>query len=172
MRGASIFRCHWSTTPQAGPRRKRRALVCADPVAFSMGHTVASQRKPRVTTTDRVYPRDLHPILQGLWDPKPFFQCWPKVELPPKPVFDEIVDVCYHASMLPMEGRPTVFRIADLNSKSSSDGGGFCCTTGARSAGPRSSATGSMPSAGKSRSWRTSSPVMHPGPPRHFFLSF
>jgi hypothetical protein len=83
-----------------------------------MGHTVARQRKPPVTTTDRVYPRDLHPILQGLWDSKPFFQGWPKVELPPKAVFDEIIDVCYHASMLTEEGRPTVFRIAYLHSKS------------------------------------------------------
>jgi hypothetical protein len=33
-------------------------------------------------------------------------------------VFDEIVDVCYHASMLTEEGRPTVFRIAYLDSKS------------------------------------------------------
>jgi hypothetical protein len=58
-----------------------------------MDYAVARQRKP-LTTTDRVYPRDLHPIVQGLWDSKPFFQGWPKVELPPKAVFDEIVDVC------------------------------------------------------------------------------
>jgi hypothetical protein len=83
-----------------------------------MVHAVARQRKPPVTNTDRVYPRDLYSILQGLWDPKPFFQGWPKVELPRKAVFDEIVDVCYHASMLTEEGRPTVFRIAYLDSKS------------------------------------------------------
>lgn len=40
------------------------------------------------------------------------------MELPPKAVFDEIVDVCYHASMLTEEGRPTVFRIVCLDSQS------------------------------------------------------
>ena len=67
---------------------------------------------------DRVYPRDLHGILQGLWDNKPFFRSWPNVELPPKAVFNEIIDVCYHASMLTEEGRPTVFRIVFLDSQS------------------------------------------------------
>lgn len=67
---------------------------------------------------DRVYPRDLHKILQGLWDNRPFFQGWPNVELPPKPVFDEIIDVCYHASMLTEEGRPTIFRVVFLDSQS------------------------------------------------------
>ena len=67
---------------------------------------------------DRVYPRDLHGILQGLWDNKPFFRGWPNVELPSKAVFDEIIDVCYHASMLTEEGRPTVFRIVFLDSQS------------------------------------------------------
>lgn len=64
-----------------------------------------------------VYPRDLHGILQELWENKPFFRGWPKVELPPKAVFDEIIDVCYHASMLTEEGRPTVFRVVFLDSK-------------------------------------------------------
>lgn len=66
----------------------------------------------------RVYPRDLYGILQGLWDDKPFYPNWPNVELPPKAVFDEIIDVCYHASMLTEEGRPTVFRIVYLDSHS------------------------------------------------------
>jgi hypothetical protein len=74
--------------------------------------------KKRAKIPDRVYPRDLHGILQGLWDNKPFFRGWPKVELPPKAVFDEIIDVCYHASMLTEEGRPTVFRIVFLDSQS------------------------------------------------------
>lgn len=65
-----------------------------------------------------MYPRDLHGILLQLWDNKPFYSGWPNVELPPKAVFDEIVDVCYHASMLTEEGRPTVFRIVFLDSKS------------------------------------------------------
>ena len=55
---------------------------------------------------------------KGLWDNKPFFRGWPNVELPPKAVFDEIIDVCYHASMLTEEGRPTVFRIVFLDSQS------------------------------------------------------
>ena len=69
--------------------------------------------KKQAKIPDRVYPRDLHGILQGLWDNKPLFRGWPNVELPPKAVFDEIIDVCYHASMLTEEGRPTVFRIVD-----------------------------------------------------------
>ncbi len=80
-----------------------------------MGCTVA--KKP-AKIPDHVYPRDLHGILRGLWDNKPFFPGWPNVELPPKAVFDEIIDVCYHASMLTEEGRPTVFRIVFLGSQS------------------------------------------------------
>jgi hypothetical protein len=67
---------------------------------------------------DRVYPRDLHGILQRLWDNNPLFRGWPNVELPPKAVFDEIIDVSYHASLLTEEGRPTVFRIVFLDSQS------------------------------------------------------
>jgi len=40
------------------------------------------------------------------------------VELPAKAAFDEIIDVCYHASMLTEEGRPTVFRVVFLDSQS------------------------------------------------------
>ncbi len=67
---------------------------------------------------DHLYPRDLHGILQGLWDNKPFLHGCLNVELPPKVVFDEIIDVCYHASMLTEERRPTVFRIVFLDSQS------------------------------------------------------
>ncbi|HEX4142074.1 MAG TPA: hypothetical protein VHY91_00880 [Pirellulales bacterium] len=74
-------------------------------------------KKP-AKTLGPVYPRDMHEILEGLWDGKPFFRGWPKVQLPPKAVFDEIIDVCYHASMLTEEGRPTVFRIVFLDSQS------------------------------------------------------
>lgn len=77
-----------------------------------MGHTVARQRK----ATSLVYPRDLHAILQGLWDSAPFFPNWPGVELPPKAILDDLLDVCFQASMLTEEGRPTVFRIAYLSS--------------------------------------------------------
>jgi hypothetical protein len=65
-----------------------------------------------------VYPRDLYRILERIWDDKPLFRAWPNVKLPAKAVFDEIIDVCYHASMLTEEGRPTVFRIVFLNSQS------------------------------------------------------
>ena len=73
--------------------------------------------KKQAKIPDRVYPRDLYEILQGLWDNKLFFRGWPNVELPPKAVFNELIDVCYHASMLTEEGRPTVFRIVFLDSK-------------------------------------------------------
>jgi hypothetical protein len=73
--------------------------------------------KRQAKIADRVYPRDLYGKLQQVWDNKPFFRGWPNVELPPKHVFDEIVEVCYHASMLTEEGRPTVFRIVFLDSQ-------------------------------------------------------
>jgi hypothetical protein len=79
---------------------------------------VEKQPKPTVTRTSRVYPRDLYSILKGIWDNKPFFKGWPRVELPPKAVLDELLDVCFQASMLTEEGRPTVFRIAYLDSRS------------------------------------------------------
>jgi hypothetical protein len=79
------------------------------------GGRAVAKKQPKIP--ERVYPRDLHGILQGLWDKKPFFRGWPNVELPPKVVFDEIVDLCYQASMLTEEGRPTVFRIVFLDSQ-------------------------------------------------------
>jgi hypothetical protein len=75
-------------------------------------------KQKRVRIPNRVYPRDLHRILRGLWDNQPLFLGWPNVELPAKAVFDELIDVCYHASMLTEEGRPTVFRIVFLDSQS------------------------------------------------------
>src|SRR3954447_18226257 len=83
------------------------------PTAFSMGRNVARQRR---RAEGRVYPRDLQSILQGLWDSTPFFDGWPTVELPPKAVLDELLDVCFQASMLTEEGRPTVFRVAYIPS--------------------------------------------------------
>jgi hypothetical protein len=53
-----------------------------------------------------------------MWDNKSIFPGWPNVDLPPKDVFNQIIDVCYHASLLTEEGRPTVFRIAFLDSQS------------------------------------------------------
>ena len=93
-------------------------LGCTAARLFSLDPAVAKQPKPPVMMTNRVYPRDLHSILQGLWNSKPFFKGWPSVELPPKAVLDEFLDVCFQASMLTEEGRPTVFRIAYLDSRS------------------------------------------------------
>lgn len=78
---------------------------------------MAKQKSKPPVPTGRVYPRDLHGILAPIWDDKPFFEERPKVELPPKAVLDELLDVCFHASMLTEEGRPTVFRVAFLDSK-------------------------------------------------------
>lgn len=77
---------------------------------------MAKQPKHPALPAGRIYPRDLHAILQPLWDNKPFFKGWPKVELPPKAVLEELLDVCFHASFLTEEGRPTVFRIVFLPS--------------------------------------------------------
>jgi hypothetical protein len=79
---------------------------------------VAKQTKTPAGTTNRVYPRDLVSILQRLWDSKPFFKDWPKVDLPPNAVLEQFLEVCYHASMLTEEGRPTVFRIAFIDRRS------------------------------------------------------
>jgi hypothetical protein len=65
-----------------------------------------------------MYPRDLHSELQGRWVSTPFCDGWPAVELPPKPVLDELLDVCFQASMLTDERRPTVFRVAYIASGS------------------------------------------------------
>ena len=75
--------------------------------------------KQKSFTPDRVYPHDMHAILLPLWENAPFFPNWPKVELPAKPVLDLLLDVCYHASMMTEEGRPTVFRVLFLPSTAS-----------------------------------------------------
>jgi hypothetical protein len=74
-------------------------------------------KRKQAKIPDLVYPRDLYGILQSLWDNKPLFQAWPNVELPSKATFEEIIDVCYHASMLREEGRPITFRIVVLESQ-------------------------------------------------------
>jgi hypothetical protein len=58
------------------------------------------------------YPRDLHAILRRRWRGEPLADGWPRVDLPEKAVLDELLDVCYHASLLTEEGRPTIFRVA------------------------------------------------------------
>src|SRR5262245_51280048 len=63
------------------------------------------------------YPRDLHGKLRGLWNGEPLSEGWPRVDLPEKAVFDDLLDVCYHASLQTEEGRPTVFRVAFISGK-------------------------------------------------------
>jgi len=64
------------------------------------------------------YPRNLHAILRRRWNGEPLGEGWPRVDLPEKAVLDEFLDVCYHASLLAEEGRPTVFRVAFISSGS------------------------------------------------------
>src|SRR5688572_7583119 len=59
----------------------------------------------------RVYPRNIYTELQRRWTAPPLDR-FPRIELPEKRVFDELVDVCYHASFTTEEGRPIVFRVA------------------------------------------------------------
>jgi hypothetical protein len=58
------------------------------------------------------YPRDLRTMLRRRWRGEPLADGWPRVDLPEKAVLDELLDVCYHASLLTEEGRPTTFRVA------------------------------------------------------------
>jgi hypothetical protein len=58
------------------------------------------------------YPRDLHAILRRRWRGEPLADGWPRADLPEKAILDELLDVCYHASLLTEEGRPTIFRVA------------------------------------------------------------
>ena len=59
----------------------------------------------------RVYPRNLYTELRRRWTAPPLDR-FPRIELPEKRLFDELVDVCYHASFTTEEGRPIVFRVA------------------------------------------------------------
>jgi len=65
---------------------------------------------------NRKYPRDLHAILRRRWNGKPVAGGWPRADLPEKAILDELLDVCYHASLLTEEGRPTIFRVAFISS--------------------------------------------------------
>ena len=62
------------------------------------------------------YPRNLHTIIQRHWDSEPLTDGWPRVDLPEKAVLNEILDVCYHASLMTEEGRPIIFRVAFISS--------------------------------------------------------
>jgi hypothetical protein len=59
----------------------------------------------------RVYPRNLYTELQRRWTAPPLDR-FRRIDLPEKQVFDELVDVCYHASFMTEEERPIVFRVA------------------------------------------------------------
>lgn len=60
-----------------------------------------------------IYPRDLYATLRRRWSEVPHL----RVELPEKAVLDQLLDVCYHASLMTEEGRPIVFRVAFISSK-------------------------------------------------------
>jgi len=62
------------------------------------------------------YPRDLYTDLQRLWNAEPLHSCWPRVDLPERAALNELLDVCYHASLMTEEGRPIVFRVAFIAS--------------------------------------------------------
>lgn len=61
----------------------------------------------------RIYPRNLYTELQRRWTAPPLDR-FLRIDLPEKRVFEELVDVCYHASFMTEEGRPIVFRVAFL----------------------------------------------------------
>jgi hypothetical protein len=67
--------------------------------------------------TKHRYPRDLHGLLRRGWSSEPLAKGWPRVDLPDKAVLDKLLDVCYHASLMAEEGRPTVFRVAFISSR-------------------------------------------------------
>ncbi len=81
---------------RAGSRRGGGRSTPAGTGAYSLDRTVGKQARVK----DRVYPRDMHAILQGRWDSSPLFDGFPRVELPPKAVLGELLDVCFQASML------------------------------------------------------------------------
>jgi hypothetical protein len=58
------------------------------------------------------YLRNLHANLRHRWNGEPVTDGWPRADLPEKAVLDEPLEVCYHASLMMEEGRPTVFRVA------------------------------------------------------------
>lgn len=66
--------------------------------------------------TKHSYPRDLQAILRRLWNGEPLTNGWPRVDLPEKSILGEFLDVCFLASLLTEEGRPTTFRIALISS--------------------------------------------------------
>jgi len=67
----------------------------------------------------RTYPRNVYTILQRQWKADPLSEGWPRVDLPERRVFEEFLDVCYHASFMTEEGRPIVFRVAFISSDAS-----------------------------------------------------
>ncbi len=65
------------------------------------------------------YPRNLFTNLQRIWNAEPLSSRWPRVDLPEREVLDDLLDVCYHASLMSEEGRPIVFRVALIASTAS-----------------------------------------------------
>jgi hypothetical protein len=69
--------------------------------------------------TKLTYPHDLYTDLHQVWNAEPLTSGWPRVDLPDRAVLDELLDVCYHASLMSEEGRPIVFRVALVSSTAS-----------------------------------------------------
>ncbi len=67
--------------------------------------------------TKHRYPRHLYAKLRRRWNGDPLADGWPRVDLPEKAVLDELLDVCYHASLMTEEGRPTIFRVAFISGR-------------------------------------------------------
>lgn len=65
------------------------------------------------------YPRDLFTDLHRFWNAEPLSSRWPRVDLPERALLEELLDVCYHASLMSEEGRPIVFRVALISSTES-----------------------------------------------------
>lgn len=62
------------------------------------------------------YPRNLFADIERAWNPEPKGNGWPRVDLPARATLGELLDVCYHASLMSEEGRPIVFRVALISS--------------------------------------------------------
>jgi hypothetical protein len=107
--------CH-----RCGRRDRIVGGSCCRRRAFGTGRDrgvlTGPHRGETLRALDRVYPRDLHAILQLRWNSAPLFDGFPSVELPPKAVLDDLLDVYLQASVLTEDGRPTLFRVAYIPS--------------------------------------------------------
>jgi hypothetical protein len=75
------------------------------------------RRSWNLQMTKHRYPRDLYVKLRRRWHGEPLADGWTREDLPENGVVDEILDVCYHASLMTEEGRPAIFRVAFISSR-------------------------------------------------------